>query len=102
DGVTEMELGWWVTRHRWGYGLATEAALAALADLQSRCYLGRVISMIHAEKQAIICRRRKDRDASREADLIPGVPCSDLFDGQPVRIVLQEQSIQKRSGEASW
>ena len=59
DGVDELELGWWVARDRWGQGLATEAAEAALADLQTRCYVGRVISIIHVDhlkSQAVAAR----------------------------------------------
>lgn len=37
DGVDEVELGWWVARDRWGQGFATEAARAALEDLETRC-----------------------------------------------------------------
>jgi len=52
DGIDELELGWWVARDRWGLGFATEAAGAALADLRTRCYIGRVISIIHVENRA--------------------------------------------------
>jgi RimJ/RimL family protein N-acetyltransferase len=51
DGVDELELGWWVARDLWGQGIAIEAAKAALADLQTRCYIGRVISIIHVDNQ---------------------------------------------------
>lgn len=59
DGVHELELGWWVARDRWGQGFATEAARAALADLETRCYIGRVISIIHVDNlksQAVAAR----------------------------------------------
>jgi len=59
EGVDELELGWWVARDRWGQGFATEAARAALKDLQTRCYVGRVISIIHVENQKSMAVARR-------------------------------------------
>jgi RimJ/RimL family protein N-acetyltransferase len=41
----EPEIGWWLARHRWGCGLATEAAQAALRDIFERVKLDRVVSI---------------------------------------------------------
>jgi RimJ/RimL family protein N-acetyltransferase len=38
------EIGWAISRNRWGEGLATEAAAAAIADAFDRVGLGRVMS----------------------------------------------------------
>jgi RimJ/RimL family protein N-acetyltransferase len=38
------ELGWVIAAGRWGQGLATEAATAALADVFGRVGLGRIVS----------------------------------------------------------
>lgn len=41
----DPEIGWWLARSRWGQGLATEAARAALADAFERVHLERLISV---------------------------------------------------------
>jgi len=41
----EPEIGWWLARHCWGRGLATEAARAALRDAFERVRLPRVVSV---------------------------------------------------------
>ncbi len=43
--AADPEIGWWLARHRWGRGLATEAARAALRDAFERVGLDRVISV---------------------------------------------------------
>jgi RimJ/RimL family protein N-acetyltransferase len=41
----DPEIGWWLTRDRWGHGLATEAAREALRDAFERVCLQRIISI---------------------------------------------------------
>jgi ribosomal-protein-alanine N-acetyltransferase len=41
----DPEIGWWLARQRWGRGLATEAARAALHDVFERVGLDRIISV---------------------------------------------------------
>jgi RimJ/RimL family protein N-acetyltransferase len=41
----DPEIGWWLAHHRWGHGLATEAARAALRDAFERAGLDRIISV---------------------------------------------------------
>jgi RimJ/RimL family protein N-acetyltransferase len=48
------ELGWWLARHVWGQGLATEAARAALADCMLRAGLERLVSVANRENTASI------------------------------------------------
>jgi ribosomal-protein-alanine N-acetyltransferase len=50
----EPEIGWWLARSRWGQGLATEAACAALHDALERVRLERVISVARPENTASI------------------------------------------------
>jgi RimJ/RimL family protein N-acetyltransferase len=44
DGL-EPEIGWWLARPYWGYGLATEAARLALRDAFERVRLERIVSI---------------------------------------------------------
>jgi [ribosomal protein S5]-alanine N-acetyltransferase len=44
DGL-EPEIGWWLARPYWGYGLATEAARLALRDAFDRVRLERIVSI---------------------------------------------------------
>jgi RimJ/RimL family protein N-acetyltransferase len=41
----DLEIGWWLARRRWGFGLATEAARTALQDVFERVILDHVISI---------------------------------------------------------
>lgn len=41
----DIEVGWWLARDRWGLGLATEAARAAVADGFTRLDLERVVAI---------------------------------------------------------
>jgi ribosomal-protein-alanine N-acetyltransferase len=50
----DPEIGWWLMRARWGRGLATEAARAALADAVERARLDRIISIARPENAASI------------------------------------------------
>lgn len=48
------EIGWWLARHQWGKGLATEAARAALNDAFERVRLDRIVSIAMPENVASI------------------------------------------------
>lgn len=51
-GFDGIETGWWLARHLWGQGLATEAAQAAIDDLFGRIGLAQVISVAARENLA--------------------------------------------------
>jgi RimJ/RimL family protein N-acetyltransferase len=55
----DPEIGWWLARHRWGLGLATEAAVPALRDALDRVGLRRIISVAMADNAASIRIMRK-------------------------------------------
>jgi ribosomal-protein-alanine N-acetyltransferase len=55
----DPEIGWWLTRSRWGRGLATEAARAALRDVFERVRLERIVSVAMPENAASIRVMRK-------------------------------------------
>jgi len=55
----DPEIGWWLARHLWGRGLATEAARAALADALNRVGLKSVISIARPENEASIAIMKK-------------------------------------------
>lgn len=48
------EIGWWLARSRWGQGLATEAARAALNDAFERVHMPRLISIARPDNTASI------------------------------------------------
>jgi RimJ/RimL family protein N-acetyltransferase len=50
----DPEIGWWLARHHWGRGLATEAARAALKDAFDRVHLRKVISIARPANTASI------------------------------------------------
>jgi RimJ/RimL family protein N-acetyltransferase len=50
----DPEIGWWLARHFWGRGLATEAARTALRDAFERVQLERIISVAMSENAASI------------------------------------------------
>jgi RimJ/RimL family protein N-acetyltransferase len=52
QGFEGVEVGWWLARHLWGQGLATEAARAAVEDLFGRVGLARLISVADHENLA--------------------------------------------------
>jgi len=56
---TEPEMGWWVARHLWGRGLATEAATTALGDAFERVGFDRLIAVAERENRASIRIMRK-------------------------------------------
>lgn len=51
-GFDGVETGWWLARHLWGQGLATEAARAAVDHLFDRAGLARLISVADHENLA--------------------------------------------------
>jgi RimJ/RimL family protein N-acetyltransferase len=73
--IPEVEIGWWIVRSRWGQGLATEAATAALADLVGRAGLRRVVSLARADHAAsvrIMCKIGLSFDRALPYN---GLPC---------------------------
>lgn len=48
----EIEIGWWLAREKWGQGLATEAAQAALRDGFERAALNRIIAIAQPANRA--------------------------------------------------
>lgn len=54
EGWPGLEVGWLVERDRWGEGLATEGARAALAYAFHGLGAARVVSVIHPENRASI------------------------------------------------
>ncbi|SRR6266705_2815957 len=50
----ETEIGWWLARHYWGRGLATEAARVALRDAFERAGLARIVSIARPANTASI------------------------------------------------
>jgi ribosomal-protein-alanine N-acetyltransferase len=55
----DPEIGWWIERERWGRGLATEAARAALSDALDRVQLERIVSIAMPANTASINIMRK-------------------------------------------
>jgi RimJ/RimL family protein N-acetyltransferase len=55
----DPEIGWWLARHAWGRGLATEAARVALRDAFERVQLDRIVSVAMADNAASIAIMRK-------------------------------------------
>lgn len=81
----DPEIGWWLARHCWGQGLATEAARAALADALNRVRLPRIISIARPENTASIAIMKKI-----------GLQFETNFESQGVNLV--RYTIQNRSG----
>lgn len=52
DDVAETEIAYWIARHQWGVGLATEAAIASRDHGFHTLGRRRLISIIHPENQA--------------------------------------------------
>ena len=64
-----MEIGWRLIRRAWGYGYATEAAQAALADAFERVGLKEVLAYTgpdNLRSQAVMARLRLKRDPARD------------------------------------
>ena len=63
------EIGWRLTRRAWGFGYATEAARAALADIFSRSLAPEVLSYTapdNLRSRAVMVRLNLERDPSRD------------------------------------
>ena len=54
EGWPAIEVGWFITRTRWGQGLATEGGRAAITFAFDRLNLDRISSVIHPENKASI------------------------------------------------
>jgi RimJ/RimL family protein N-acetyltransferase len=52
--TSEIEIGWWLARERWGQGLATEAARAALRDGFARVGLARIVAIAQPANTASV------------------------------------------------
>ena len=68
-GEGAFEIGWRLARAAWGFGYATEAARAALADSFSRAGLEEIIAYtakINARSQAVMERINMVRDPARD------------------------------------
>ena len=50
----DAEIGWWLAKHKWGQGFATEAARATLDDAFNRVGLRKIISVAQPANQASI------------------------------------------------
>lgn len=50
----DPEIGWWLARHKWGSGLATEAARVSLDDAFERVGLERIVSIADVRNRASI------------------------------------------------
>jgi RimJ/RimL family protein N-acetyltransferase len=73
--IPEVEIGWWLARGRWGQGLATEAARAALADLRDRIGLRRVVSLARDDNASSIRIMQKIGLVFDRALPYNGLPC---------------------------
>lgn len=54
EGWPGLELGWLIARHRWGEGLATEAAHAAAGWASRTLGVSSLISLIHSDNTASV------------------------------------------------
>ena len=64
-----MEIGWRLIRRAWGYGYATEAARAALADAFDRVGLKELLAYTapdNLRSQAVMARLALERDPERD------------------------------------
>lgn len=74
EDTSDIEIGWWLARDRWGQGLATEAARAALRDAFERVGLTRVVAVAQPSNRASI-RVMEKLGMKYERDAAPrGIP----------------------------
>ena len=72
-----LEIGWRLVRSAWGFGYATEAAGAALADMFARTAAAEIVtytSPTNLRSQAVMRRLGLDRDEGRDFDYETGLP----------------------------
>lgn len=74
-----VDLGWIIHRSRWGHGLATEAATAALGWIWEYTQIDRVISLISPDDRRSIRIATKIGERFERADVDP-------MNGEPVHV----------------
>jgi RimJ/RimL family protein N-acetyltransferase len=69
DGVPEVEVGWWLAPFSWGYGYATEAALALRDFAFGELGLDRLSVVLQAENaRSVAVARRIGGELARPAE----------------------------------
>ena len=76
EGWPGVELGWIVRRERWGQGLATEAARAALEWAWTHVDTDHIISIIQPDNHRSIRVAEKTGESFERSDLVNGVQSS--------------------------
>jgi RimJ/RimL family protein N-acetyltransferase len=76
EGWPGVELGWIVRRERWGEGLATEAATAALDWAWDHVDTDHIISIIQPDNVRSIRVAEKIGETFERSELVTGVPSS--------------------------
>jgi RimJ/RimL family protein N-acetyltransferase len=76
EGWPGVELGWIIRRERWGEGLATEAAAAALDWAWDQVDTDHIISIIQPDNLRSIRVAEKIGESFERTELVTGVPSS--------------------------
>lgn len=76
EGWPGVELGWIIRRARWGEGLATEAAAAALDWAWHHVDTDHIISIIQPDNRRSIRVAEKIGESFERTELVTGVPSS--------------------------
>ena len=76
EGWPGVELGWIIRRERWGEGLATEAAEAALDWAWNHVDTDHIISIIQPENLRSVRVAEKIGESFERSELVTGVPSS--------------------------